>query len=51
MSRVCSLVSLAVRFPDISHSFINEHIQLDEGNQLRLRTHMTKEDIEKFRIT
>jgi hypothetical protein len=30
-------------------SFINMHIRSDKRNQLRLRTHMTKEDVAKYR--
>ncbi|KAF8196142.1 hypothetical protein BJ912DRAFT_956478 [Pholiota molesta] len=29
--------------------FINMHIRSDKRNQLRLRTHMTKEDVDKYR--
>jgi len=29
--------------------FINTHIRSDKGNQLRLRTHMSKQDVEKLR--
>lgn len=43
------LPSISVIKFDAGVSFINTHIRSDKGNQLRLRTHMSKHEIEKLR--
>jgi hypothetical protein len=48
LSALLPSISVAIEF-DAGVSFINTHIRSDKGNQLRLRTHMSKQEIEKLR--